>query len=55
MAEPQALPDYYWTWRMFVEGFSMDETAAIRRLTIVQVQQHLQRAAGSGLVVNPNW
>jgi ATP-dependent DNA helicase RecQ len=54
-SDPQQLPDYYWTWRMFVEGFSLEETAAIRRLTIAQVNQHLQRAASSGLVVNPNW
>jgi len=49
------LPEYYWTWRMFVEGFSAIETAAIRRLTAAQVWEHLDLAARHGLVVNPNW
>jgi ATP-dependent DNA helicase RecQ len=49
------LPEYYWTWRMFVEGFSAIETAAIRRLTATQVWEHLDLAARHGLVVNPSW
>ncbi len=49
------LPEYYWTWRMFVEGFSAIETAAIRRLTATEVWEHLDLAARHGLVVNPNW
>lgn len=51
----EQLPDYYWTWRMFVEGFSSSETAAIRRLTASQVQTHLDQATHNGLLVNPNW
>ncbi|MDP1561665.1 MAG: hypothetical protein Q8M16_09735, partial [Pirellulaceae bacterium] len=51
----EQLPDYYWTWRMFVEGFSSAETAAIRRLTASQVQTHLDQATHNGLLVNPNW
>lgn len=51
----EQLPDYYWTWRMFVEGFSSAETAAIRRLTAPEVQSHLDQAARNGLLVNPNW
>ncbi len=51
----EPLPDYYWTWRMFVEGFSCMETAAIRRLSAAQIQLHLDQAARHGLLVNPNW
>jgi hypothetical protein len=53
--ERPSLPEYYWTWRMFVEGFSAGETAAIRRLTAEEVWEHLDLAARHGLVVNPNW
>ncbi|MBL8888853.1 MAG: RecQ family ATP-dependent DNA helicase [Planctomycetaceae bacterium] len=53
--EDERLPDYYWTWRMFVEGFSMSETAAIRRLSEAQVLTHLDHASHNGLLVNPNW
>ena len=53
--ERPELPEYYWTWRMFVEGFSAAETAAIRRLSAAEVGQHLELAARHGLVVNPNW
>lgn len=53
--EPEGLPDYYWTWRMFVEGFSISETAAIRRLNESQVLLHLDQASHNGLLVNPNW
>jgi ATP-dependent DNA helicase RecQ len=51
----ESLPDYYWTWRMFVEGFSSSETASIRRLSAEDVMTHLEQAARNGLLVNPNW
>ena len=51
----EQLPDYYWTWRMFVEGFSKSETAAIRRLTMPEIQLHLDQATRNGLLVNPYW
>lgn len=53
--DPSAMPDYYWTWRMFVEGFSFLETAAIRQMSATEIANHLQAAQDNGLLVNPSW
>jgi len=53
--EPAAMPAYYWTWRMFVEGFSMAETASIRRMNRNEILADLQAASSNGLLVNDSW
>ena len=45
----------YWTWRLFSEGFTLDEVCAIRRLRRRQVETHLEIARSSGRSVSPNW
>jgi ATP-dependent DNA helicase RecQ len=40
----QPQPEHYWTARLQADGYSIDEIAAIRRLEIATVQQHLEAA-----------
>lgn len=49
------LPSYYWTWRLLVEGFTREETVAIRNLSHEQVEQHLKTAEANGLVLKAQW
>lgn len=54
-SEVGPMPDYYWTWRIMVEGFSLEETRAIRNCTAQQIQDDLQAARDNGLLVNDQW
>lgn len=47
--------DAYWTWRLFNDGFNMDEVCRIRRLSRRQVTAHLLAAAKRGRTILPNW
>lgn len=53
--DPSAMPAYYWTWRMFVEGFSMAETETIRRMNRTEIEADLTAASKNGLLVNDLW
>ncbi len=46
-AAPQ--PEYFWTWRLLADGYSLRECAAIRRLESAAVVDHLRQAARAGL------
>jgi ATP-dependent DNA helicase RecQ len=47
--------DAYWTWRLFRDGYSADQIAAIRRCDSSSLVDDLIVAAQSGHPVDPNW
>ena len=47
--------DAYWTWRLFSDGFTMEEVCQIRKLNRRQIACHLQVAAARGRSVSPSW
>ncbi len=48
-------PEHYWTWRLLLEGFSVVQCAAIRRLSPEQVLDHVLQAAEEGRSVLLEW
>lgn len=48
-------PNYYWTWRVFADGYSQDECSQIRGLGVPQLVDHLIRAIENNLEVDPEW
>ncbi|MCS7467451.1 RecQ family ATP-dependent DNA helicase [Stieleria sp. ICT_E10.1] len=55
MDEPIGERDAYWTWRLFSDGFTMEEVCQIRKLNRRQIACHLQVAAARGRSVSPSW
>lgn len=45
----------YWTWRLFSDGFTMEEVCQIRKLDRRQIASHLHAAASMGRSVSPTW
>ena len=45
----------YWTWRLFSEGYQLEEVVQVRRLTVQQVFDHLRAAEASGRDVQSHW
>ncbi|MGI9474175.1 MAG: RecQ family ATP-dependent DNA helicase [Rubripirellula sp.] len=45
----------YWTWRLFQDGFSLDEVLAIRRFDRAALVEELVAAAQTGRPVNEAW
>ncbi|KAA5546050.1 ATP-dependent DNA helicase RecQ [Roseiconus nitratireducens] len=50
-----ATRDSYWTWRLFSEGFTMQEVCQIRRLSRREVSRQLKEAANQGRQVSASW
>ena len=48
-------PTHVWTWRLFSDGFTLDECLAVRRLDEETVVSHLARSVDEGLSVQPSW
>ncbi|MEX0676739.1 MAG: RecQ family ATP-dependent DNA helicase [Pirellulales bacterium] len=48
-------PSHYWTWRLLTAGFTPQECAAIRSLSLDVVLDHALRAADSGLEIDAAW
>ncbi len=48
-------PDYYWTWRVLSQGFSVAECATIRRLERATIVRHVQEARADGMPVQDAW
>ena len=48
-------PDYYWTWRLLVAGFSSDECAVIRGLTRKTILGHALQAVENGHPMQLEW
>ncbi|HMP78564.1 MAG TPA: RecQ family ATP-dependent DNA helicase [Pirellulaceae bacterium] len=48
-------PSFFWTWRLFTDGYSLDQVAQIRGLDHETIIGHLTRAAESGLETHCAW
>ncbi len=46
---------FYWTWRLFTEGYSAAQIAQIRRCDPRTLLEELQAASDFGLEVRPDW
>ena len=47
--------DAYWTWRLFRDGYSASQIAAIRRVDVVKLGDDLKLAAQAGHEIRPEW
>lgn len=47
--------DAYWTWRLFRDGYTEQQIAAIRRCDVSQLIDELISSANSGLPIDPAW
>jgi len=47
--------DVYWTWRLFHDGYTLDQIAAIRRIDRGAVIADLQKAGGAGRAIDLQW
>ena len=54
-SQSAARPNYYWTWQLLRDGYTLDDCFQIRGLTHEDVIDHLTRAVEDGLVVDPAW
>lgn len=50
-----AKPSYYWTWRLFADGYSAEQVQQIRQIENARLVDELTRAAESGLAIDPHW
>lgn len=48
-------PNFYWTWRLFQDGYSLAECRAIRDIDDQTLLDHLLRAANDGLAIQLDW
>ena len=48
-------PDYYWTWRLFADGYGLDEVLRIRNLNLESVLAHALSSVQAGLEFKANW
>ena len=48
-------PSFYWTWRLFCDGYGLAEILQIRRIELATVLNDLQQAQLSGLDVQEDW
>ncbi len=48
-------PNFYWTWKLLADGYSVDEVMQIRRLDADAVMDHALRASESQLAVECDW
>ena len=53
--EPDTQPDWYWTWKVFSAGCSLDECERIRQLDRSTIFDHLLAAADAGREVSGSW
>ena len=51
-AAPGPRPDYYWTWKLLEDGYTLQQCAAIRRTAASELLEHLLEAVASGLLVS---
>lgn len=47
--------DAYWTWKLFRDGYTRDQIAAIRHCEISKLALDLVAADSSGYEINPQW
>lgn len=51
----QIRPSYFWTWRLFKEGYSLEHVIQARQLDRETVFEHLMRAAENSYLIEANW
>jgi ATP-dependent DNA helicase RecQ len=51
----ESRPNYFWTWRLFHDGYSIDHVCAVRNLEKETVFEHMIRAAENKLPVETDW
>ena len=49
------IDDAYWTWRLFSDGYTQDQVAAIRRCEAKDLAVDLSRAQSLGHQIDPTW
>ena len=49
------ISDAYWTWRLFRDGYSASQIAAIRRVNVAKLADDLKLAAQAGHAIRPEW
>jgi ATP-dependent DNA helicase RecQ len=54
-AESDRQERVYWTWRLFADGFRLDEVRQIRRLSTAEILSDLKQAAAEGRKVDERW
>ena len=47
--------DFYWTWKLFRDGYTETQVAAIRRRKVSELAEDLILAASAGHSVDPSW
>ena len=51
----QIRPNFFWTWRLFREGYSLEHVIQIRQLEKEALNEHLLRAAENQYPIDINW
>ena len=54
-AQSDEKSDAYWTWRLFRDGYTADQVAAIRRVEKSKLAEDLRHAADAGHAIEANW
>ena len=54
-ADKKVRPKHYWTWRLFDDGYTLEECQAIRQTTTQQILDDLVRCVEDGLKVEFSW
>ena len=54
-SDDHTVTDAYWTWRLFRDGYTADQVAAIRRLPIARLVDDLAWALASGHEIDASW
>ncbi|QDT08530.1 RecQ family ATP-dependent DNA helicase [Planctomycetes bacterium K23_9] len=52
---PDVVPDCYWTWRLFNDGYSADQVMQIRCRSVGAIIQDLAEAKAAGYEIQPDW
>ena len=48
-------PSYFWTWRLFKEGYSLEHVTQVRQLDRETTFEHMVRAAENNFAIDVDW
>ena len=51
----QVRPTYFWTWRLFKEGYSLEHVAQVRQLDRETIFEHVLRAGENNFAIDAAW
>ena len=51
----QVRPTYFWTWRLFKEGYSLEHVAQVRQLDRETIFEHVLRAGENKFAIDAAW